>query len=99
MSKRHMPPGRTFISCVVVVKPFGPNQRETCSLFVQASKTSSRGASHTRVSTISRSRAQVSLAVFASMVLSLLFGFQLFQVVVEAVQALFPELALFGEPG
>ncbi len=55
MSKRQRPPTRTSHSCVFVVKPFGPNHFVRCSSFVHAAKTSSRGASKTRDSTISRS--------------------------------------------
>src|SRR5581483_5082521 len=55
MMKRQTPPGRTSISCVVVVKPFGPHQRSICCCSVHARNTTARGASNVRVVTISRS--------------------------------------------
>src|SRR2546422_11146654 len=45
------------------VKPLGPNQRRRCSGLVNASKTSARGASKTRVRTTSRSDGIVSCMV------------------------------------
>src|SRR5262245_6722111 len=55
MTNRQTPPGRKSIACVVVVKPFGPHHRPTRLGSVHAPHTSSRGASKTRVMTISRS--------------------------------------------
>jgi hypothetical protein len=50
------PPGRRSISQTGMVQPFGPSiQCGTCPGLVQASQTSLRGASTTRVMTISRS--------------------------------------------
>src|SRR5690606_4487549 len=72
MSKRHMPPTRRSMACVTQLNPFGPNQCGRCSGSVQARYTSSRGASNTRVRTISRSRDQVGSVSFASLTSALL---------------------------
>src|SRR5216684_8575319 len=55
MHSRQVPPKRTSISHENTLKPWGPHQRIKCSGSVQASKTSSRGASKIRVMTSSRS--------------------------------------------
>ena len=104
MVKRHIPPGRTSMDRVVLVKPFGPSQCTRCSGSVHARKTSSRGASNTRVMTISRS-------AVSGWTLGLghrgprwqlgrppLLGLQLAQVLVQPVEALFPELAVALQP-
>src|SRR5437764_171950 len=96
MTKRHTPPGRWSKALVVVEKPFGPHHCARCFGSVQTSHTSSRDASSTRVPTSaqgswSRSR------LFLSATLALP-GLQLAQIVVEAVEALFPEPAVFLEP-
>src|SRR5256885_17138071 len=93
MMKRHTPPGRTSISWIVLRKPFGPHQWTTCFGSVHIRQTSSRGASKTRVATIS------FCAAFATaMFLLLLFLFELAQVLVQAVEALFPECAVVPDP-
>src|SRR5688572_272654 len=57
---RQRPPSRMSISRVSVLKPAGPNQRVIWLGSVKASNTRARGAAITRLSTISRSRAQVA---------------------------------------
>src|SRR5262245_61567 len=98
MVRRQVPPGRTSISWMVVVKPFGPHHCATCSGFVQASNTSVRGASKRRVSTTSRPAVEraSSLLAFTGTIL-LLLG-ELTQVRVEAVEALLPEAPVEGRP-
>src|SRR5690349_13633993 len=86
-------------SLIVVVKPRGPNHLAKCSFSVQARKTRSRGASNTRASTISRSRAHVRSPLFASAMVVVLFhvlGFvvlsclQIAQVLVQSLEAVLP---------
>src|SRR6185436_7260810 len=55
--KRQAPPGRRSNSWKVLVKPAGPHHRARRSGSLNASNTRSRGASMTRVVTISRSEA------------------------------------------
>src|SRR5262249_17508278 len=85
-------PTRTSISQWKMVKPFGPHQRATCSGRVHALNTRARGASMTRVMTSSRCCMSVSTAT------SLLLALQLLQVVLEPVEALFPEHAVVLQP-
>src|SRR5271154_66068 len=66
----HTPPTRKSIFSIVVVKPRGPHQFTTCLGFVIASQTSSRGASNSRVMTISRS-AVFSVGLFFGAVMFL----------------------------
>src|SRR6202171_4878659 len=95
MMNRQTPPGLTSISKIVVVKSFGPHQEPMCSGSVQAWKTRSRGASNTRVKTISRSAALV-LALLAAMLLLLVFQFT--QIIVQTIEALLPETAIVLRP-
>src|SRR4051794_6063418 len=60
MTNRQTPPGRTSLLNVVVVKPFGPHHLSRCCGSVHILKTSSRGASNTRVAAISRSPTRVA---------------------------------------
>src|SRR5688500_2348181 len=82
-----------------------PHQRLTCSGFVIASKTSSRGASKSRVRTISRSDGvdAANVLLFAACVTAMFlllggalrvppdFWLQCFQVAVQTIEALLPE--------
>src|SRR3954447_1931579 len=95
MMKRQAPPGRTSISWIVFVKPFGPHQWMTCCGSVHIRHTSSRGASKTRVAAISFSAAFATAMLF---LLFLLFLFQLAQVFVQAVETLFPEFSVVLDP-
>src|SRR4051794_21568602 len=82
---------------MVVVKPVGPHQWTTCFGSVQASHTRSRGALTTRLMTISRSAVAVSGLIFLSAILLLLF-LNFTQVILETVEALFPELTVIFDP-
>src|SRR5258708_2579770 len=66
MRKRYLPPARTSISQVGIVKPRGPHHRIKCCGSVQASKTRLRGASKIRLSVSTRSAGSVVRLVFAS---------------------------------
>src|SRR5258708_15962091 len=84
---------------MVLVKPFGPHQRTRCSGSVQALKTKSRGASKTRVMTSSRFSASVAIAAALFLVsIFLLLRLQFAQVLVEAIQTLFPEAPIVFDP-
>src|ERR1051325_3129159 len=97
MTKRQAPPGRTSISNVVMVKPFGPHHSPRYSRFVNASKTSARGASKTRVATIARPSAAAFGCWSAGMFLLLLL-LQCAQESFEAVETLLPEFAVVLDP-
>src|SRR5258708_11808996 len=101
--QRKAPVGRRSSSQTASSLPLGSQQCATCSAFVQASKTTARGASKMRVITISRS---VGVVIFTApmfftgdLSLSLhapscfLFLLHLFQVVVQAGKFLLPEAA------
>src|SRR5580692_730202 len=100
MTKRQMPSGRKSKLDVVVVKPFGPHHCVKCSALVQAENTSSRGASYSRMPTITRGSRSRSRLLVAAMLftLCLRFGLQLFQIGIEAVEALLEEAAVVLEP-
>src|SRR5260370_5069827 len=100
-TKRNVPLGRRSISQTASGLPLGSHHCATCSAFVQASKTTVRGASNARVMTISRSDGVVTLAVFslvfrASTACLLLFPVK--QVIVEAGELLFPEAPIPLQP-
>src|SRR5260370_42544331 len=92
MMKRQMPPGRKSISCIVVVKPFGPHHCTMCFGSDHAFQTSSRGASKTREATISRAAASVATAMF------LLLTLELRQVFIQTIESVFPEEAIVLDP-
>src|SRR5712675_3090757 len=94
---RQRPPGRTSISWIVVVKPLGPHHCTTCLGSAHASQTSSRGASKTRVITISRSEV-FSTGLFLVSAMPLLLFFQITQVVVQAIEPLLPYHAVVFQP-
>src|SRR5262245_61837876 len=96
MTKRHTPPTRMSKVLVVVVKPFGPHHCAKCLGSVQAWNTRSRGASKTRVATIavgSRSRSMLFLADTL-----LLLGLQGTKILIEPIEALFPQAAIAFQP-
>src|SRR5919206_1221268 len=95
MTKRQCPPGRTSISWMVLRKPRGPHHCAICRGSVHIFQTSSRGASKTRDPMISRS--SFTAVAFAAMLPFLLF-LQLLQVLVESIEAVFPELAVVLYP-
>src|SRR4051812_25219324 len=75
-----------------MVKWRGPNHRANCTGSVQARKTTSRGASKTRVM-VSRGSFFTALAF-----IRFLLVLQLAKVFVEPIEALFPELAIVADP-
>ena len=98
-TKRHVPPTRRSISQTVTEYRSSrmPHQRLTCSGLVIASNTRCRGASNRRVSVISRSDGVVALNVslFAARACGHVFFsfcFQFLQVVVEPIEARFPDV-------
>src|SRR4051794_14628356 len=95
MTKRQTPPTRKSKLWVVVVKPSGPHHRARCFGSVKQENTTAHGASNTRVPSIALgllSRSRLLLADIAFLLARLLFfGLQLAQVIVEAVEPLFPE--------
>src|SRR5256885_1639370 len=91
-----MPPGRRSIAADSMVKPFGPHHRISCSRSVQALKTRSRGASNARVMTKARSAALATALSFSATLL--LLRLQVLEVIVEAVETLFPETAVVLDP-
>src|ERR1700730_2867184 len=100
-TQRKAPFGRRSISQMASGTPLGSHQCATCSAFVQASKTTVRGASKVRVMTISRSDGIVTLALphlpIVGFCLSsraptaFLLLLQLAQVVVQTGELLLPE--------
>src|ERR1700736_2349249 len=96
MTNRQTPPGRTSIARMVVVKPFGPHHCTRCFGSVQASKTSSRGASNMRVVTIVRVSCLVPRLGLASMLL--LLGLKFLEIIVQPVEAGVPEAAILFKP-
>src|SRR5579864_829667 len=100
MQIRNPPPGRMSDFSVVTVKPRGaPCQCSRCSAFVQASKTSSRGASKTRVMARSRSAAFESLLIFALLAAIFLLLFLYFaQIVIQTIEAFRPEPPIMLDP-
>src|SRR6185295_17813978 len=87
---------RTSISQNVIVKPWGPHHLATRSGSAHAFQTSARGASKTRAMTSSRSTVSATALFLASMFLPL--PLQLAQIVVQAIEALFPEATVALEP-
>src|SRR5438445_5934052 len=96
MMNRHTPPGRKSISCIVVVKPFGPHQFTMCFGSLHNFQTSSRGASNTRLAAISR--AAVSLLFATAADIFLLLFLQIGEVFVETIECVFPEAAVVRDP-
>src|ERR1035438_4817099 len=100
MTKRQTPPLRNSNRLVVVVKPSGPHHCAKCFGSVKAANTSSRDASNTPVPTMergSRSRSMLFVAVTLAF-LAASFGLQRLQIIVEAIEPLLPEPAVFAEP-
>src|ERR1700680_3375535 len=106
MTKRQTPPGRMSKRDVVVVKPFGPHHCGRCSGLVHTEKTSSRGASNSRMPMIERGSLSRSRLFLAAMFLVLgvrwpcikWLGLQLLQIDVEAIEALVEEAAVMLQP-
>src|SRR5262249_18779193 len=102
MTNRQTPPTRKSWEWVVVVKPFGPHHFAKCFGLVNAAKSNSGGASNMRVPMIER--ASLSRSILFSSAMSGLplvlfsFGLQCPEVVIEPVETLLPETAVFFEP-
>src|SRR5215510_852533 len=107
MQKRYLPPTRRSTLQAGEVNSLGPHQRIKCSGSVQAFHTSSRGASKTRVMTISRPADLLSELSFFAAILFLL-GFrlsvlrlaflQLAKILVQTVEALLPVATITPHP-
>src|SRR5882724_6704785 len=106
MTKRHTPPGLKSNALVVVRKPSGPHHFPRCFGSVHTDQTNSRGASSSRVPTITfGSESRSMLFVAATFLFLLLRGFafqrsglQRAEVVLQAIQPLLPKPAIFLEP-
>src|SRR3984893_1027509 len=71
ISRRNVPPGRGSISRTVLVNPFGPQNCARCLGSVNSLKTSSRGASNVRATTMTRSSdGLASVAAAMALILS-----------------------------
>src|SRR5918999_3519581 len=90
---RQVPPGRKSISQLAISYFRGPHQFDMCSQELCASNTRSRGASKTRVMTISRSDGVVTVSLLSvpPMALLLSSSLEVVQVLVQPVVALLPE--------
>src|SRR5688500_1856355 len=98
-----IPPGRASSSQATTSAPCGPNQRVKCSARVQTSKTRSRGASKTRLTTTSSAGVASPPLLCTGIALLLVrrcaaFALELSQVQVETIEALLPEAAVLGGP-
>src|SRR5690349_9477235 len=80
MTKRHVPPGVTDISSVVVLKPRGPHHCTICLGSVHAAKTISRGAWRRRLWMISRSAVLLVLSMLLSLCGGLHIGEAFFEI-------------------
>src|SRR6185503_16532067 len=101
MTKRHTPPGRKSKALVVVVKPSGPHHCARCFGSDHMSNTSARGASSTRMPTITAGSGPRSmLSLWATLLLraGFVLGLQLLQVGFQAIQPLVPEPAIALQP-
>src|ERR1700676_4737469 len=108
LTQRNAPLGRRSISQAQSGTPLGSHQCLTCSALVQASKTTARGASKIRVTTISRSAEVVisnpPMFFIADLTVSLrgstsfLLVLHGFQVVVQVSKFLLPEAPIRLHP-
>src|SRR5262245_41221898 len=95
----YSPPTRRSIEHSVTTSVNGANQLRTCSGFVNTSKTSSSGASNSRVVTISRSLGKSTTAdPYRLGVTGLSFSLEFLEVVAHPVQPLVPSLLVLGQP-
>src|SRR6266481_3618686 len=110
---RQVPPARGSASQEITVQPRGPHQLFKRAGSVNASKTSSRGASNMRVMTSTRSAGSVTTTLLLAAMLLLPSSCGAFllpscgafvlrlkraQILVEPVKPLFPETTIFLEP-
>src|SRR5690606_41371726 len=93
MTKSQTPPSLNSEARGVVVNPSGPHQRDRCFTAVNASNTTSRGASMVRAKTISRSAVADCAALPLGVMAGLLLGgcLELLDVGVQSVEAVGPE--------
>src|SRR5271169_3665936 len=99
MWMRMAPPGRASTSQTGIVKRCGPHHFAKCFGSVHALNTSSRGASNTRVISISRS-AKFAAALFPALLTAMfpLLLFQSLKIVVQPIEALIPEAPVAIHP-
>src|SRR5690242_8007820 len=105
MTKRHTPPTLNSNARVVVRKPFGPHHCERCFGSVQTDQTRWRGASSSRVPTITLGSDSRSMLLVASTLLLLLlrwlpcrwFG-QGAEVILQPIEPLLPKPSILFEP-
>src|SRR5271170_8206629 len=102
VTKLNAPPGLKSISQTTSGSPAASHQRVTCSVFVQASKISARGASKSRVCLIvleARSIPRLDPGAFCDTdCMSLLLSFHFRKVRLEIVEPTFPLLAERFDP-
>src|SRR6266566_1948604 len=83
----------------IVMKPRGPHHSAACFASVQAANTTSRGASNVRVIVSPRCPASLTALSLARILLSPRFArLEAGQIVVQSVEALFPELPVIFDP-
>src|ERR1700690_1791266 len=99
MWMRMAPPGRASTSQTGIVKRCGPHHFARCFGSVHALNTSSRGASKTRVISISRS-AKFAAALFPALLAAMfpLLLFQRLKIVIQTIEALIPEAPVAIDP-
>src|SRR5690349_17520357 len=94
----HSPPTRKSSFSSVLVKPFGPHQCTTWSGLLIASHTNSRGASIKREMMISRSLVSELLpALFFVSCTFRIHGLKVFEIRIEAIEALLPMPAILAD--
>src|SRR5215469_6805518 len=98
MTMWYFPPTRRSIEQTVTSSPNGANVFRTCSGWVKTSKTSSIGASNSRVRTMSRSFGNSMTADPCRLGVTALSFLQLFEVVVHPIQSIVPHLLVLGQP-
>src|ERR1700735_1785694 len=95
----YFPPTRRSIEHTVILSSNGANQLHTCSGFVSTSKTSSIGASNSRVVRISRALGNSMTADPCRLgVIAVSLSLQLGEVVVHPVEPVIHRLLVLGHP-
>src|SRR5260370_28506421 len=100
-----MPPGRRSTVQVGTVYGFGAHQRLRCSGWVKTSNISVCGAANSRSTMNSRSSVRElrecasNMRILVSVAGSLLSGLQFQEIIVQSVEAFFPEAAERLQPG
>src|SRR5262249_20909881 len=98
MTYRQAPPGRRSISQTVISPRFACHQRRTSSGLVQALKTSSFGASNSRVIRICSSVGSVTVALRVTVMSFVLLVFEFVQHGIELLEALAPRALVVLDP-